>query len=325
MANSESISWRNAANTGNLPLTVNASDQLEYNGTPITSATGFVTSVIGTTHQIIASSPVGGVTLSTPQDIDTTSDVTFNSLTLAGLTASQLVVTDSSKKLNSLASPSLTEVGYLTGVTSAVQTQLPNKAPLNNPTFTGTVTVPNAVNPTDAVAFGQLGTAAFQPGDLKAAAYSTVPTGWLLCDGASYLRATYSALFAAIGTNYGSIDGTHFNVPNFVDNVPVGVGGSITPSLGSTAGSATHTLTNAEVPATGVTVSISDPGHHHSYTTKQDLAYPGNQVTAFNSGSTNSSTGTSTTGISASGTVNGGGGAHSIVQPSLGINWFIKI
>ena len=45
-------------------------------------------------------------------------------------------------------------------------------------------------------------------------AMSTAPEGWLLCDGASYLRADYDELFAVIGTSYGSVDATHFNVPD---------------------------------------------------------------------------------------------------------------
>lgn len=36
-----------------------------------------------------------------------------------------------------------TEIGYLDGVTSNIQTQIDSKAPLSNPTFTGTVTLPN--------------------------------------------------------------------------------------------------------------------------------------------------------------------------------------
>lgn len=43
---------------------------------------------------------------------------------------------------------------------------------------------------------------------------SSAPTGFLLCDGSSVLRATYPGLFSAIGTTYGSVDGTHFNLPN---------------------------------------------------------------------------------------------------------------
>ena len=42
-----------------------------------------------------------------------------------------------------VANVSDTEIGYLDGVTSAIQTQLDTKAPLANPTFTGTVSLPN--------------------------------------------------------------------------------------------------------------------------------------------------------------------------------------
>ena len=42
----------------------------------------------------------------------------------------------------------------------------------------------------------------------------TAPTGWLACNGASVLRAAYPDLFTAIGVVWGSVDGTHFNVPD---------------------------------------------------------------------------------------------------------------
>ena len=42
-----------------------------------------------------------------------------------------------------------------------------------------------------------------------------VPTGWLQCNGAAVSRTTYAALFAKIGTKYGSGNGsTTFNLPN---------------------------------------------------------------------------------------------------------------
>lgn len=40
------------------------------------------------------------------------------------------------------------------------------------------------------------------------------PTGFLECNGSSLLRASYPALFSAIGTAYGSADGTHFTIPD---------------------------------------------------------------------------------------------------------------
>ena len=55
-----------------------------------------------------------------------------------------------------------------------------------------------------------------QPGDYKMIAGSTIPDGWLLCNGAAVSRTTYAKLFAAIGTRYGSGNGsTTFNLPNF--------------------------------------------------------------------------------------------------------------
>ena len=57
----------------------------------------------------------------------------LDDLEVSGLTATSITVGDVSN----------TEFGYLNGVTSAIQTQLDDKAPLASPTFTGTVTVPN--------------------------------------------------------------------------------------------------------------------------------------------------------------------------------------
>lgn len=52
-------------------------------------------------------------------------------------------------------------------------------------------------------------------GAVIATARKSVPAGYLACDGAAVSRATYAALFDAIGTTYGAGNGTTtFNVPN---------------------------------------------------------------------------------------------------------------
>lgn len=61
-------------------------------------------------------------------------------------------------------------------------------------------------------------------GSLLAYAGSLTPTGFLTCDGSSQLRATYPDLFTAIGTNFGSADSTHFNLPDMRGRAAVGVG-----------------------------------------------------------------------------------------------------
>lgn len=65
---------------------------------------------------------------------------------------------------------------------------------------------------------------------------STLPTGWILANGASLSTATYPALFAVIGYNFGG-SGASFNVPN----MNVGyflVGSTSTPATGFMTGSA---------------------------------------------------------------------------------------
>ena len=53
------------------------------------------------------------------------------------------------------------------------------------------------------------------PGTMIHFAGKTLPDGWLICNGAAVSRTTYAALFAAIGTTYGTGDGsTTFNLPN---------------------------------------------------------------------------------------------------------------
>lgn len=75
---------------------------------------------------------------------DTTTDtLTTGVLNATGLTASEIVITDASKNLVSAAVatyPSLTELSYVKGVTSAIQTQIGTKAPSTAPTFATSIT-----------------------------------------------------------------------------------------------------------------------------------------------------------------------------------------
>ena len=46
---------------------------------------------------------------------------------------------------------------------------------------------------------------------------SSIPAGYLHCNGQSVSRTTYSALFTVIGTSFGSVDANTFNVPDYRD------------------------------------------------------------------------------------------------------------
>ena len=62
-------------------------------------------------------------------------------------------------------------------------------------------------------------------GSIQAYGGTTAPSGWLLCQGQAVSRAEYAELFKAIGTAFGSGDGsTTFNVPDLRESVPKGTG-----------------------------------------------------------------------------------------------------
>lgn len=92
----------------------------------------------------------------------------------------------------------------------------------------------------------------FSSGDIKPTARSSAPTGWLLCNGASKLQSEFASLFAAIGTAFGSVDGTHFTLPDLQGRTPIGAGsgsGLTVRTIGSKVGEETHQMSEAEMPS----------------------------------------------------------------------------
>ena len=89
-------------------------------------------------------------------------------------------------------------------------------------------------------------------------ASTTLPAGYLECNGASVSRTTYASLFTAIGTTWGSADGSTFNVPDlrgefvrgFDNGRGVDSGRSFASSQAENFKSHDH--------------DVTDPGHSHS-------------------------------------------------------------
>lgn len=103
---------------------------------------------------------------------------------------------------------------------------------------------------------------------------TSIPTGWILCDGSAVSRTnpTYTRLFAAIGTAYGAGDGsTTFNLPNLKGRIPVGLDAAQVEfdTMGEAGGAKTHTLSIAEFPSH---THIQDSHNHtqNSHTHLQD-------------------------------------------------------
>jgi len=131
---------------------------------------------------------------------------------------------------------------------------------------------------------------------------ATPPAGWLLCDGASLLRTTFPALFTAIGTLYGSVDGTHFTLPKFDDSrFPRGAVNDA--GRGVTGGVSTVTLTIAQTPAHthGVPSGNADSG---SFANARFSTLIDNRIT--------------TTSI-------GGGNSHDNKPPFVDVNYLIHV
>ena len=88
------------------------------------------------------------------------------------------------------------------------------------------------------------------PGVIDTYSGSSVPTGYLLCDGRAVSRQAYANLFKAIGTTYGQGDGsTTFNIPNLNGKVPVGKDSGTFNALGKTGGSQNSTLVVGNLPS----------------------------------------------------------------------------
>ena len=173
---------------------------------------------------------------------------------------------------------------------------------------------------------------------------NTPPANWTICDGSALSRTTYASLFAAIGTTYGSGDGTTtFNIPNLKGRVGVGRDASQTEfdTLGETGGAKTHTLTTSEMPihSHGITDpghghSINDPGHTHAALgdASDGSAVLGlDAAAASKNGSYGGLIAAAATGITINGSgtgisINNAGsdGAHNNLQPYVVLNYIIK-
>ena len=121
---------------------------------------------------------------------------------------------------------------------------------------------------------------------------ASAPTGWLLCDGSSVLRSTYAALFTAISTAYGSVDGTHFTLPDLRGRLPVGLGTHAdVNALGDNDGSALADRRPAHKH------TVNDAGHTHtvpeatSQNTNQNLAVVGDTIRGTSIATSSATTG----------------------------------
>ena len=93
-------------------------------------------------------------------------------------------------------------------------------APIASPSFSGTPLTPTASNGTNntqiaSTAYVLANAVANPTGTVIAFSTSSIPSGYIKCNGANVSRTTYASLFAVVGTLYGVGDGsTTFKLPD---------------------------------------------------------------------------------------------------------------
>jgi microcystin-dependent protein len=155
---------------------------------------------------------------------------------------------------------------------------------------------------------------------------SSVPTGFLECNGAAVSRSTYSALFAIVGTTYGAGDGAStFNLPDLQDNVAIGKSG--TKALASTGGAntvaAAGTVGGSTANATLSTSQLASHSHNTNIGRTPGFSGIGRAAYQAQSEITSDNTG-SGTGHSHNMSATFSGTATSVLQPYLTVIYIIK-
>lgn len=201
-----------------------------------------------------------------------------------------------------------------------------------------------------------LGIGAATTGDVKLTIKIIADTGWIMCNdgtigsatsGATYAATDAQALFLvlwAIPDTYAPVTGGRGAnaAADWAANKKIaltkvlgrslaisGSGSGLTArSLGQTLGEETHTLIEPELPALTKSLSLTDPGHHHSFPPgagfTDNFVGSGGPTSAWTNSGAGSNTANATTGIT--GTVSfGGGTAHNVMQPTSFLNAMIKL
>ncbi len=107
-------------------------------------------------------------------------------------------------------------------------------------------------------------------GSVHLMASTTVPSGYLKCNGAAVSRTTYADLFNEIGTAFGAGDGSStFNVPDLRGEFVRGWDDSRGVDSGRNFATAQGDQNKQHNHSASATSTVSDPGHNHVYIDQQ--------------------------------------------------------
>ncbi len=152
--------------------------------------------------------------------------------------------------------------------------------------------------------------------------FNFAPKGWAFCDGQLLPLSQNTALFSLLGTTYGGDGKSNFALPNLQGCVPLHAGqgpGLSLRDLGESAGSASVTLLNSELPSHSHTPtrSLGSTAVAHFESPSSSLALSRSDgFLAYSAAALTPGLGT---------TVAGGSQPHNNVMPSLTLNFCIAL
>jgi microcystin-dependent protein len=192
-------------------------------------------------------------------------------------------------------------------------------------------------------AVNALNSASVPTATVIAYAGTSIPAGWLLCDGSAVSRTQYAALFAALAISHGGGDGVNtFNIPDYRGRFLRGVDGNAghdPDALTRTGLQASNTAgpgnTGDQVGSyqssafASHTHNVTDPGHVHAPVSAGYfvLDYPTNGTNAtLASGSSKGYQDETTTASAQTGiTINAAGGSTETRPANVYVQYIIKI
>lgn len=164
-------------------------------------------------------------------------------------------------------------------------------------------------------------------GEVRAFGFSFAPVNWAFCAGQTIQVQQNAALFSVIGNRFGGNGTTNFMLPNLQGKAAMGAGtgpGLSFRDIGETMGTATETLTLAQIPAHSHGISAQGAGATAATPSGNLLAQGMQGVPPRGSARPTYAAGAATSAMAPTALLPvGGNQAHSNMQPVLALNFCI--
>jgi microcystin-dependent protein len=300
--------------------------------TTITTISGSTTASIPSTANatagmsIISTNVPAGATISTVNPVTVTTILTTSGSPTATVPTSTGLIAG-----QTITSPNVTPGTTISSISGTTITMSANANAVATHISTTSGSTTATVTSADGIATGMTVTSTNVPGATTVSAISgkTLTLSAAATLTASGTAASFSGAAASVASTFTAAS----DIPIILSSAATGAASGTTATLlalagasapGAAGGAASHTLTAAESASLSYSSIANDPGHTHDYVGSNFLnAGATGGGTAF--APTTLTTSPEFTGITVATTANAGNQAHSILQPTLTVNYIIKV